>query len=495
MHRFDSAVLLVLIAYAALSAGGCTVLDSPGIAASGDHDGLALNTSLRATRDSLVVETSLRNTRSDAVHLDASQCGRVTEVILARTFFQPEGATYTGSLDGLKRLILRQQRSYQSPNSFAPRVVTGGSDVPDCVRPTRPVDIAPGGSIAEKWELEFTGAYALAELGSGQTVVRATAVESIAADKLGFIDILAPDEADEARAGRAVVVETPASSVLDRPPTRPHTGPSLGEQFDQMLETAALRDFIEAQPVDSWRDANIISGYVGGDRFRAVTTAYERPLTALLAPDGSLIGDPGLPAEADRTRIFERRPATLPPGIAIIPEPETPVLTEDVIAGLLTLPTGRVVAPGLTGDEVPLTDVAAPGAYPIFATVAGEPGSPFGRVAFASLVVSDAPTVEWKARSTVGVDGGTSGFTSAEVSELLAGMDPDAQEDVIDVAFNSLTAHDNMITAIPIGDDLDMAIFSTGYGDGGYGVYVGLDADGKPTRYVMDFAIVHLGWP
>jgi hypothetical protein len=127
--------------------------------------------------------------------------------------------------------------------------------------------------------------------------------------------------------------------------------------------------------------------------------------------------------------------------------------------------------------------------------VAGEPGSPFGRVAFASLVVSDAPTVEWKARSTVGVDGGTSGFTSAEVSELLAGMDPDAQEDVIDVAFNSLTAHDNMITEIPIGDDLDMAIFSTGYGDGGYGVYVGLDADGKPTRYVMDFAIVHLGWP
>ena len=52
-----------------------------------------------------------------------------------------------------------------------------------------------------------------------------------------------------------------------------------------------------------------------------------------------------------------------------------------------------------------------------------------------------------------------------------------------------------MITEIPIGDDLDMAIFSTGYGDGGYGVYVGLDADGKPTRYVMDFAIVHLGWP
>jgi hypothetical protein len=38
-------------------------------------------------------------------------------------------------------------------------------------------------------------------------------------------------------------------------------------------------------------------------------------------------------------------------------------------------------------------------------------------------------------------------------------------------------------------------MFASGYGDGTYGVHVGLDADGRPTRYVMDFAIVHLGWP
>jgi hypothetical protein len=47
----------------------------------------------------------------------------------------------------------------------------------------------------------------------------------------------------------------------------------------------------------------------------------------------------------------------------------------------------------------------------------------------------------------------------------------------------------------PVGDGTDLALFTTGYGDGDYGVYVGLDAEGKPTRYVMDFAIVHLGWP
>ena len=65
----------------------------------------------------------------------------------------------------------------------------------------------------------------------------------------------------------------------------------------------------------------------------------------------------------------------------------------------------------------------------------------------------------------------------------------------VETAFDSLTAHDDVVTEVPIGDGLDMALFATGYGDGGYRVHVGLDADGKPTRFVIDFAIVHLAWP
>ena len=174
-------------------------------------------------------------------------------MILARTAFEPEGETYTGSLDAVKQLVLRQQRSNQIDDSFAPRRTPGGSDVPECVRPTQPVAIPPGGSIAESWELPFATAYGLAEVGSEHMAVRAAAVESVAADKLGFIDIVAPGEADEARKGRAVTAETPASAVLDRAPTRPNTGPSLGQRFDAMIGTAAIRSFIEAQPADSWR--------------------------------------------------------------------------------------------------------------------------------------------------------------------------------------------------------------------------------------------------
>ena len=35
----------------------------------------------------------------------------------------------------------------------------------------------------------------------------------------------------------------------------------------------------------------------------------------------------------------------------------------------------------------------------------------------------------------------------------------------------------------------NIVLFSTGYGDGGYPVYVGFDADGRPTRVVIDFLI------
>jgi hypothetical protein len=479
---------------AAMLASGCANPDSHVDSASSDHDGLTLDVHMYATSDSLIVETAVHNTRAAVVHLDADQCGRVAEVILLRATLQPEGATYSGSLESVKKLIIRQQRSEQFADTFAPRVVTGGSATPGCIRPTQPVGLPAGGTITERWELPFGVAFALAAVGSGSATVRAEAVESVAADKLGFLDILPAGDADADadRAGRNVVVTRPASVVLDRPPTRPDTGPSRGQLFDTMVEDATVRDFIQAQPPDSWRDARI-----GRSSFRAVTSEFERAVAVTLAPDGS-VTDVRLPDAADRIRVFDRRPATSPPGIALIPEPDTPVPTEDVIAGRLSLPSGQVVADGYLGaGGQPLPDRAAAGAYPVFVTVARLPDVPFDQVALATVVVSDAPTVSWALRTTIAVDGGTAGFTSAEGLEALTreGASGTGGGDVLDRAFDSLTAHDSLVTLFPIEDGLALALFSSGYGDGGYNVYVGLDRDGKPTRFVIDFSVVHLGWP
>ena len=137
-----------------------------------------------------------------------------------------------------------------------------------------------------------------------------------------------------------------------------------------------------------------------------------------------MIGDADVPGPADRARVFERRPATLPPGIAVIPEPDTPALDR----GRHRRATCRCRAAGSSptarsiGDAEPLPDVATPGAYPVSATVGRLGRLHFDSVAYASVVVSEAPTVSWVARSIVGVDGGTAGFTSAEGSEMLGRM-------------------------------------------------------------------------
>jgi hypothetical protein len=153
------------------------------------------------------------------------------------------------------------------------------------------------------------------------------------------------------------------------------------------------------------------------------------------------------------------------------------------------------VADGYLGaDAVPLQDRAAPGTYPVFVTVARFPDIPSDQVAFATVVVSDAPTVSWVRRTTIAVDGGTASFTSTEGLAALTRL-TGGGTDVEALAFDSLTAHDGVVTEYPIEGGLDLAMFSSGYGDGGYNVYVGLDGDGQPTRFVIDFAIVHLGWP
>ena len=211
--------------------------------ASGEHDGLGLDMNVHATGDSILADVTVRNTRGTPASLDADQCGRVTEVILARTAFQSEGATYTGSVEAVKDLVLAQQRSNQFPDRFAPRRVTGGSDPPGCVRPTRPITLAPGASIAERWELPFGTAYGLAAVGSEHETVRAAVVESVAPDKLDLLDILPAGGAEVTRQGREAVAETPVSGVLDRPPTRPDTGPSLAQLFDRDCREIGRRQF------------------------------------------------------------------------------------------------------------------------------------------------------------------------------------------------------------------------------------------------------------
>ena len=293
----QQAVVAALVLSIAVAQACALEPDRPTVSGSGDREGLTLTIDLIPTSGSLIVETAVRNARSADVHLDADQCGRITEVVLARTVFEPEGETYEGSLGAVKEHVLDRQRSSQSPDPFHPQKLTGGTDVPDCVRPTEPVTVAPGETILERWELPFDSAYGLQAVGSANTVVRAEVVESEAPDSLQFLDILPPGEADDVRKDRDIRVELEISKVLQRDPTAAATTLSVGQRFDRMVDDDALRTFLLAQPADSWREADLMPTAAVFE-FKAVTTKYERSVTATVSSEGSHVSDLRVPGPA-----------------------------------------------------------------------------------------------------------------------------------------------------------------------------------------------------
>ena len=149
-------------------------------------------------------------------------------------------------------------------------------------------------------------------------------------------------------------------------------------------------------------------------------------------------------------------------------------------------------------DAEPLGFEVAPGAYPVHATLARYDEQDFDSVAFATLFLSDAPTVRWEEATAIAVDGGTATITSVEGrDELDRAFDEDQpgsmqlDEDI----FYSMVAHDSLGTEWQLTPETNLVRVSTGNGDGGYPVYVGYDAAGNPTRVVLDFLLLHLAWP
>ena len=379
-----------------MASSACAPTAEP-VSISGDHKGLAVSATVSATGSSIVLETRVRNERDEPVLLVPDQCGRVTDVELERTEFLPEGRRWDGSIQALKDLVLQQQEFLDRPDSFAPRRVGDNSSaVPECARPDHLVTLDAGGEIAERWELPFQDSIALTELGSAGTAVSIEAVEPEDPGELQFLDML-PFEAEQAaRRGRTARAELLLSEVKQLDPAKPASGPTYGELFDRLMENDELRPWIEAQPEDGWNHARVQPPSLGaaGDAARLMmrfqNTAYERAAVVYSAPDGS---EPvvDLPTAEDRTRAFQRVPGTLPPGISAIPDSEYG-LTDDLLVGDVALPSGRVYV-GEYLDEPELDFSVDPGAYSAHATLARYRDQAFDRVAFATLVLSNAPTV------------------------------------------------------------------------------------------------------
>jgi hypothetical protein len=204
----------------------------------------------------------------------------------------------------------------------------------------------------------------------------------------------------------------------------------------------------------------------------------------VLDPDPANGGHPALPAV-----VAEANDPVDPAGVVAI----APVGLGDIVLPSDTLLVADLFMMAVDPSLQPAVDLeGTTGRFPVCAHIAHlEPADQ--RVAWLHVKVSDEPVVRWTVGTDgFGVDGGTGGIGSAEAVRA-------AGPEIVDDYLAALEANSvdtwgwvNVVTDPATG--ANVIGFSTGYGDGGYPVFVGHDADGRVASVLIDLLVVPWRW-
>ena len=186
------------------------------------------------------------------------------------------------------------------------------------------------------------------------------------------------------------------------------------------------------------------------------------------------------------------------------------VVTETVEdAGQVVLPSGRLVAADafVIFDAVPFTAAMPPGRRPVSvlradfadgdrriaaAMVRFGPGDPV-RWELALVAGQDPATLGPDEFFGYGVDAGTGAFTSPEATALLR---DEAAYDAYSKALMAAMFPGGQQFRLTAQVEVDRAsganvvAFASGFGDGAYPTFVGIDRDGRPAVVLTDFGIL-----
>jgi hypothetical protein len=179
-----------------------------------------------------------------------------------------------------------------------------------------------------------------------------------------------------------------------------------------------------------------------------------------------------------------------------------PARLERRAIGELRLPSGRIVACDavVEPEYPPFARTVAPGAYAVHLAIAHFDGGD-QRIAAAWLHFAAGVPARWEPaelagragkRAEYGVDSGTGAFLSAEAVPAVARrLDAGFAEAAAEaMQTNYADTRDWAVLPVPDTDGLDIALFSSGMGDGSYASYWGLDERGEPVCLLTDFGLL-----
>jgi len=191
-------------------------------------------------------------------------------------------------------------------------------------------------------------------------------------------------------------------------------------------------------------------------------------------------------------------------GFTVTP-PDGPIELSGVEIGKLGVPSGRIVAcdPFICDGTEAFSRRVPAGKFPVQLAMAKLPHDE--RVALARILFADRPAVRWEMALRpgqtlqdlqpgyihgYGVDTGTGAFMDAatQVSYLAATAGEAATMRLVD-ALNDAPSGSRAWLLRPYGH-ANVAMFSSGWGDGFYASYFGLDSAGRVVALVTDFGVV-----
>ncbi len=172
--------------------------------------------------------------------------------------------------------------------------------------------------------------------------------------------------------------------------------------------------------------------------------------------------------------------------------------------GNIKLTSGKLIAcdPILIEEYgIPFTQQFPAGEFPVQLSIAKQ--GPEERIAFARIKFSDEPVAKWEmallkdqeplpveSKKIHGfvVDGGLGIFADAEAVKVLNIAPMQSLNDSVYREMDKHTHYDWRYNIHEFGSN-NLAMFSTGFGDGRYATYIGFDANGKPCRLLTDMDI------
>jgi Protein of unknown function (DUF4241) len=175
--------------------------------------------------------------------------------------------------------------------------------------------------------------------------------------------------------------------------------------------------------------------------------------------------------------------------------------------GMIHIESGKIIAcdPIVMDAARPFTQSFPVGLFPVQLSIARFRGDE--RVAFSRIDFSDKPAVRWEFALDSGkkqiplagdslygysVDAGIGMFIDSAANRAFNARRKTDMNlwDSVFINPRNVHAHSSWQYNLYTFQDHNLACFSTGLGDGSYGVYVGYDSKGKICRLLTDFGLV-----